>query len=240
MKPSLTRSSVRDLVLLLCCASALFRPIGAGHIATGFAMLVIGCALHVLSKGILVRNAVLCENGIYGFVRHPYYLSNYVIDSAFCVLSGNAYLLLIYPFLFFWAYGPTLRKEEALLRSFHEAAFVRHSAEVPQVFPDRTSFKDWKKILEGFSRSRITWKEIGRIARFFSLGFLLLLLHELQADGLAGLSSIVRPTWLDYDESLFAALVILLYGTSLVFLRRSRKAHDRLKPGEQDTSASRP
>ena len=239
MKSFLTRSRLRDVVLFLCCASALLRPIGTGGLAVGFALLAIGCALHLVSKGILVRNTVLCENGIYGFVRHPYYLSNYVIDSAFCVLSGNAYLLLIYPFLFFWAYGPTMRKEEALLGSLHEAAFARHSTEVPQVFPERASFRHWKSAFEGFSLTRITWKESGRIARFLSLGFFLLLIHELRADGLAGLREIIRPTRLDYDETLYAALVALLYGASIVLLSRAKKVHDRIKAGEQDAPATR-
>ena len=239
MKPFLTRSRLRDVLLLLCCASALLRPIGTGGIAVGFALLAIGCALHLVSKGILVRNTVFCENGIYGFVRHPYYLSNYVIDSAFCVLSGNAYLLLVYPFLFFWAYGPTMRKEEALLGSLHEAAFARHSTEVPQVFPDRASFRHWRSVFEGFSLTRITWKESGRVARFLSLGFLLLLIHELRADGLAGLWDIIRPTRLDYDEALYAALVILLYGASIVLLGRAKKVHARIKAAEQHTPASR-
>jgi len=223
LRPFLTRSRLRDVVLILCCASALLRPIGTGEIAVGFALLAIGCALHVVSKGILVRNTVLCESGIYGFVRHPYYLSNYVIDSAFCVLSGNVYLLLTYPFLFFWAYGPTMRKEEALLGSLHEAAFARHSSEVPQVFPERASFRQMRSLFEGFSQTRITWKESGRIARFLSLGFFLLLIHELREDGPAGLWDIIRPTHLDYDETLYAALVVILYGASIVLLSRSKK-----------------
>ena len=224
MKPLVTRSILRDIVLCACCASALFWPAGTGSVVTGFALLVIGSLLHVLSKGILVRNTVLCDEGIYGFVRHPYYLANYLVDSGFCVLSGNEYLLLIYPFLFFWAYGPTLRKEEALLGSLHEAAFARHSSRVPQVFPDRASLRGWRTVLDGFSWRRVTWKESGRIARFYSLGFLILLIHELRVDGFAGLRDIVRPTRMDYDETLSAALVVLLYGASWLFLSRSKKA----------------
>ena len=52
-------------------------------------------------------------------VRHPYYLSNFAIDYSFCVLSGNPYLLLIYPFLFFWSYQPTMSEEEHFLHSIH-------------------------------------------------------------------------------------------------------------------------
>ena len=235
MKPLVTRSILRDIVLCACCVSAFFWQAGKGSIVIGFALLAIGAILHVLSKGILVRNTVLCDKGIYGFVRHPYYLANYLVDSGFCVLSGNRYLLLLYPFLFFWAYGPTLRKEEALLGSLHEAAFARHSAHVPQIFPDRASLRDWRMIFDGFSWRRVTWKETGRVARFFSLAFFILLIHEVRADGLAGLWDIVRPTRMDYHESLSAALTVLLYGASWLLISRSKKVHRRLEARQQGT-----
>ena len=69
----------------------------------------------------MIRNRVLCTQGAYAVVRHPYYLANYLIDIGFCLASGNVYLVLAYPFLFFWAYGPTLRSEESLLASLARA-----------------------------------------------------------------------------------------------------------------------
>ncbi len=228
-KPLITRSTLRDIVLLASCISAAFLDVGRVGIAVGFSLLGVGCALHILSKGILVRNVVLSDKGIYGFVRHPYYLSNYLIDSSFCVLSGNPYLLLLYPFLFFWAYGPTLRKEEALLASRHEVAFARHSAEVPQVFPDRASLSSVKTICAEFSKRRITWKELGRILRFMSLGAFVLLIHEVRADGINGLWDMVRPTRLDYDEFLVASLAVVFYGASRIFLSRAKRTRERVE-----------
>jgi protein-S-isoprenylcysteine O-methyltransferase Ste14 len=224
MKAILTRSTIRDAVLSLCCLSALFCRVSRLEITVGFLLLAVGCLLHLVTKGILVRNVVLSEKGIYRFVRHPYYLSNYLIDSAFCLFSGNQYLLLVYPFLFFWAYGPTLRKEEALLASCHGTAFVRHSGEVPQLFPDRASLSHWRTLCEGFSRGRITWKECGRIARFVSIGFIIVLIHEIRVDGLAQVVwAVLQPTKLDYDESLIALGAVFLYGASWLFLKRARR-----------------
>jgi protein-S-isoprenylcysteine O-methyltransferase Ste14 len=222
-KPLVTRSVLRDIVLLVCSFSAVFFDLGRFDIVAGLVLLVAGCGLHILSKGILVRNVVLSERGIYGFVRHPYYLSNYVIDSSFCLLSGNPYLLLLYPFLFFWAYGPTIRKEEALLASYHEAAFARHSAEVPQIFPDRASLKRVRAIFDDFSWGRITWKEVGRILRFMSLAAFILLIHQVRADGVKGVWTIVRPTRLDYDEFVIALLTVIFYCGSRIFLSRAKK-----------------
>jgi protein-S-isoprenylcysteine O-methyltransferase Ste14 len=224
MKAILTRSIVRDLVLILCCLSALFCRITLLEITIGTILLALGCLLHVVTKGILVRNVVLSDKGIYRFVRHPYYLSNYLIDTAFCMLSGNQYLLLIYPFLFFWAYGPTLRKEEIYLLSQHGEAFSRHTTEVPQLFPDRASLTHWRSLFEGFSTGRITWKECGRVARFVSLSLIIILIHEIRIHSLTGLlGDIVRPTRFNYDESLIAISAILLYAVSLLFLNWSKR-----------------
>jgi protein-S-isoprenylcysteine O-methyltransferase Ste14 len=224
MKAILTRSTLRDIVLFLSCLSALFCDIGTLGRIVGFSILAAGCILHILTKGILVRNVTLSEKGIYRFVRHPYYLSNYLIDSSFCLLSGNPYLPVLYPFLFFWAYGPTLRKEEAYLASLHPVAFARHSEEVPQLFPDRASLRSWIAFCEGFSRKRVTCKECGRIARFLSLGLLIVLFHEIRTDGFLGtLWSIIQPNSLDYDESLIAFLIISLYGASQLFQNRARR-----------------
>jgi hypothetical protein len=96
--------------------------------------------------------------------------------------------------------------------------------------------RDWRTVLDGFSWRRVTWKETGRVTRFFSLAFFILLIHEVRADGLAGLWDIVRPTRLNYDESLSAALVVLLYGASWLLISRSEKVHRRLEAREQGTS----
>ena len=97
----------------------------------GFCLLAIGCFLHIVAKGVLIRNVVLCNRGIYAVVRHPYYLANYLIDSSLCVLSGNLYLVAAYPFLFFWSYGPTLRKEESFLASKYGDAFHERQLQHP-------------------------------------------------------------------------------------------------------------
>jgi hypothetical protein len=218
----LNRSRLRDVVLLCCFISALFYALNNVSIVIGFIMLGTGCFLHVVAKGILIRNVVLSNRGLYGIVRHPYYLANYLIDSSFCVLSGNPYLPLIYPFLFFWAYGPTLRNEEKLLNEKHSAIFLNDSFTVPQVFPDTGSLEGLKRFFEGFSRKRITAKEYSRVARFFSMGFAIILIHELKLEGLNGLQHLLIPTRNDHDEFVFMLVAATLFLFSLVLVNAVR------------------
>ena len=220
----LTRSNLRDVVLLCCFASALMYGVNNLSIILGFTLLVSGCFLHMAAKGILIRNVVLTNRGVYGVIRHPYYLANYLIDTSFCILSGNPYLLLVYPFLFFWAYGPTLRSEEKLLNEKHGDTFLNDSFAIPQVFPDRVSLGGLKKLFEGFSLKRITAKECSRVARFSSMGFAITLIHELKPEGLSGLKHLLVPTRHDYDEFVFMVAASYVLALQSYFHKSSRQA----------------
>jgi hypothetical protein len=233
-KNVLNRGRLRDVVLLCCFVSALFYGVNNIAIIIGFTMLATGCFLHVVAKGVLIRNVVFCSTGVYGIVRHPYYLANYLIDSSFCVLSGNPYLLLAYPFLFFWSYGPTLREEETLLKESYGNAFVNDSLTVPQVFPDTGSLRRLRRLFEGFSPNRITVKECSRITRFFSIGVAVTLIQQLKLEGLSGLRHLLLPTRHDYGEFLLALLAAILFTVSsvLVMSRYTNRAEgERIRQG---------
>lgn len=227
-KNLLTRSNVRDVVVVCSFASSVIYSHSIATVAIGFGLLAIGCFLHIVAKGALIRNVVLCDRGIYGVVRHPYYLANYLIDSSLCVLSGNLYLVATYPFLFFWSYGPTLRKEESFLASKYGNAFQDDSSNIPQVFPDRDSLKGWRGLFEGFSIRRITLKECSRVTRFCSLGFAIMLIH---AVNLRELAPLFHPTRNDYDGFSFMLLAAIFFFLSLVFMLM-----DRNKSGVRESS----
>ncbi len=229
----LTRSNLRDVVLLLSFMSTVFFGITTGEVIVGFLLLALGCFVHFLSKGVLVRNTVLTRRGIYNIVRHPYYLSNFVVDYGFCALSGNLYLLLIYPFLFFWSYQPTMREEEAYLQSIHGDAFIRYRSDVPRIFPDRTSLEGWRTLFEDFSWKRITWKERGRILRFWSMGLFIMLLHEFATKGLSVLTDLLHPAWHDIDTSLLVPLTIIVFMASAVvtWIANKRKSRTNSSQG---------
>ncbi len=170
----LNRANLRNLIRLLSYISVIFWAAGKGETIIAFVLLGVGCFIHYITKGVLIRNVIMCNNGIYGIVRHPYYMANYLIDTSFCLLSGNPYLLLVYPFLFFWVYGPTLKKEEKFLATTHNEPYIEYMLDVPQVFPDSYFIKYLKGILSGFSKKRISRNEIARIMRFWATGFFIL------------------------------------------------------------------
>jgi hypothetical protein len=222
----LTRSVLRDVVIMLSLGSVCLFRASPPAVIVALALLETGCFIHFVSKGVLIRNEVLCRDGIYSIVRHPYYLANYLVDTSFCVLSGNPYLVLAYPFLFFFSYGPTFRQEETTLRERHEADAVAHILGTPGVFPDRHSIFRLGRLFQGFSRTRVSGKEIGRIVRFHSMWLLILAIQVVRWSGLKVIdlhsippvpSGLALPLWL-------ALGALLLYGASTVIISRAARS----------------
>lgn len=214
----LTRRGLRDLVILLSAVSAVFYTPSPAMVSVAFVLLSLGSFIHFVSKGVLIRNEVLCRDGVYSIVRHPYYLANYLVDSGFCALSGNAYLLLAYPFLFFWSYGPTLRKEEGMLTEKHPGPSVAFILGTPPVFPDRLSIGNVGALFAGFSMRRISIKEAARIVRFYAMAFLILAVGRIAAAGSGRFHPVCEPSTL---MPLLPA--VILYALSLVILAMRKR-----------------
>ncbi len=157
-------------------------------------------------------------------MRHPYYFANFLIDWSFCQLSGNIFLVLLYPFIFFYSYGPTLRKEEQFLFDRHGDAFVKNSLETPQVFPDTGSLEGIKTIFKGFSARRITARECSRITKLCGTGLLLVLVHKVQGTGIAVFSQILLSAKGNFHEFLMVLFVVLFYFVSGIFLLVSNQS----------------
>lgn len=219
-KARLNRGNLRDIIIIAALTSILFSPPGEIPILAGFAVLAIGSLLHFLVKGVLIRNCVVCKEGIYSMVRHPYYLSNYIIDSAFCIMTGNIYLIFCYPFLFFWAYGPTFSDEESHLRSIHGEQYDSFAHNTPQVLPGSHSFPGFRQLAGGFNVGRITPNELTRIGRFWGVAFFIAMLQELRLDGL----DVLRWPELqkDWDVLVFVGLALLMFASSLMIPRNRR------------------
>ena len=162
---------------------------------------------------------MLCREGIYRLSRHPYYTSNYVIDLSFCLLSGNTYLLLAYPFLFFWAYGPTFIKEESYLSSKFEE-YSQYRLETPQVLPDGRVLGHWRDFLRGFSIKRVTRNELARVIRFWTIACFMLLLHHLRAEGLREISPL---SYRDHDRLILLACLAVLVTLQFILNRRAKE-----------------
>jgi protein-S-isoprenylcysteine O-methyltransferase Ste14 len=207
----ITRANLRNLIRFLSYTSVILFGVNNVEIAVAFLVLGAGCVVHFITKGVLIRNVVMCNNGIYGVVRHPYYMANYLIDVSFCLLSGNPYLVLVYPFLFFWVYGPTLRKEEKYLAATHNEPYIEYLLDVPQVFPDSYFTKYVQGIFSGFSKKRISRNEISRIMRFWATAFFICFLHTLKSINLH----------INLFFSVFMMLAVIFYVAS-IFVRGKR------------------
>jgi len=140
---------------------------------------------------------------------------------SFCLLSGNSYLLLVYPFLFFWAYGPTFRKEESFLTSVYED-YSQYGLETPQVLPDGATLEHWRDFFRGFSIERVTTNELARVMRFWTVACFVMLLHDLRAGGLREL----LPRY-HGDHDGFILLICVMVLTTLQFIL-GRKAKEKV------------
>jgi hypothetical protein len=217
----LNRGNLRDVIIVLAIAFSLAGPepeLISYLVPLG--VLTAGCFLHFIVKGQLIRNVVMCTEGTYAIVRHPYYLANFLIDCAFCLLSLNLYLIFAYPFLFFWAYGPHIRQEEQRLAHSHPEQFYTYCTAVPQIFPDSNSIRNLKNLLKNTSSSRITSNEVKRISRFFAVTGFIILCQEIKTDGWEELTLWHTPV--DYDFLLIVLLSVLLFLYSLMG-RRGKK-----------------
>jgi hypothetical protein len=220
-KNALTRSGLRDVIILLSVVSAFFYQVSSVRIGVALCLLVLGSFIHFVSKGVLIRNEVLCKDGIYSIVRHPYYLANYLIDTGFCVLSGNLYLLLAYIFLFFWSYGPTLREEEERLTEKHGDDSLAFMLRTPPVFPDRRSVSHLPSLFAGFSATRISSKELARIVRFYAVACLIIGVGRIGAASRPSIRLLLEPA-----VAFWLLSAILLCGVSLVALKWKKKVRE--------------
>jgi len=215
----LTRSRLRDTVFVLAVTCALFSRPTYTEIAVALVLLVVGNFVHFLTKGVLIRNEVLCREGIYSIVRHPYYLANFLIDCCFCMLSGSHYFVLFYPFLFFWAYGPTMQKEERNLAKRYNEAFLSYVLETPRVFPDRQSIRNIGSLFVGYSAKRISAKEMARIVRFCAMAILILSIGKLSEVGSFGTGLLQCPG----TDILLVSAVLLYVGSGIIMrIKRHR------------------
>jgi protein-S-isoprenylcysteine O-methyltransferase Ste14 len=131
------------------------------------ALLVAGAvALRVAAKGVLVRKTTLTQGGVYGLVRHPFYLANLLGAVGTFLLAGPlgaavaaTWLVVALPI-----YAVTIAGEEAGLARLFPDEFTRYAASVPALLPTR---------LRGAGPSaRVTWtnlraeREPPRLMRF--------------------------------------------------------------------------
>jgi len=208
-------------VLLLSLVSSAFYGITVKRQMVGFLLLLLALFLQFVLKRDPITSASRPDEEMSAGPTtgcHPY-LADRLVECGFCVLSGNPYLLSIYPLLCAWSYWASVRKE-ALFSSSRGKLRHGDGRRVSRILPNLGSRHIWRELFEGFCCRPVGWKESVGIARFVSLGLVALLIHTIRSDGLVGvLRDIVHPTLEDCHEFLFALFATLLYAASIVFGR---------------------
>lgn len=104
---------------------------------SGAALVAVAASLRVAAKGVLVRKRTVTRSGVYGRVRHPYYLANLLGSAGILLVAGLpgaaaavAWLAAATP-----VFLVTVRGEEAGLRRDHPDAWDAYAARVPRLVP---------------------------------------------------------------------------------------------------------
>jgi hypothetical protein len=147
-----------------------FVPGGAPfpHPAVPLAMIGLGALLHLASKGYLVRRARVTREGPYRWVRHPFYLSNLLLEPGLLLFAGAWWAVPVYLVIAHFAYNATMDEEEADLAAVHGDAWTAYARRVPRLVPWRGPAPRGDG--PGFSlRSLLYEREIPRLVRLVSL-----------------------------------------------------------------------
>lgn len=103
----------------------------------GVALVIVSAVLRILAKGVLVRKTTLTTGGVYGVVRHPFYLANIVGALGTFLLAGQvgaalgaAWLVVATPI-----YVVTIRGEESALARLYPSEFAGYAARVRALVP---------------------------------------------------------------------------------------------------------
>lgn len=191
--------------------------------AIGAILILLGTALHFVSKGCLRQNRQLTLSGPYRFTRNPFYLANLIVESGLLVMIGNPWVAAVYLAAWFYIYGRTIREEEAHLSSQFGEAFADYCRSVPRLFPLPGKYLKPERVTgPKFSlanRNIAEGHEIERALRLISYPLLLLAAAAVHMEGIR-----TRDAW---DADLLTGLIgftllnCLGYMISVILARRA-------------------
>ncbi|MCE9635875.1 MAG: isoprenylcysteine carboxylmethyltransferase family protein [Planctomycetes bacterium] len=128
---------------------------------TGAALVLTAAALRIGAKGVLVRKTTVTTAGVYGLVRHPFYLASMVGAVGVFAVAGplGAALAMAWLVVALPVFLITVRGEEAGLRRIHGPAWDAYAARVPRLLPTGARANDRSSVEPG-PPSRVTWANL--------------------------------------------------------------------------------
>jgi len=182
-------------------------------LAYGLPLLVLGIALQIYAKGCLQQDQVLAVSGPYGFVRHPFYLANLLIDASIAVMSGWWPLMLVFPLWWLAVYLPVMAQEDRHLATLFPNDYPAYRKAVPALLPFRRPVAGAAGGFSWKNRNIAEDTVIPRALRFLSFPLILFLAQEIKG---GGIRTLAVPTTADL---MAASAAVLLYGLSRLLTR---------------------
>ncbi|MDI6787265.1 MAG: isoprenylcysteine carboxylmethyltransferase family protein, partial [Planctomycetota bacterium] len=175
----------------------------------------------------LVRNTQLTTWGPYRFVRHPFYLANFLIDIGICSASANPYIFGIYIILFYLIYYRRMLKEEQHLTQLFPLDYPLYTKSVPRFIP--LIFKKYPKSDKGFSFSLLiaAGNEITRVTRLLIYPLVLYFLFRRFPDGIiSGYRKVYQNDiitgLINYQEIIIISIIIVFSVVSILVKTKTR------------------
>ena len=122
----------------------------------------------------------LNTQGLYGMVRHPLYLGNFLMWFSICLLVGSVWFSLCFIAAFWLYYERIMYTEEQFLRRKFGSVYLDWAQKTPAFVPK--SLK-WSRPKHAFSWKRVLKKEKNGL---FALLLLFWMFHYVQSSLLAG------------------------------------------------------
>lgn len=107
----------------------------------GFLLAIGGEGMRTWSSGYIFKNEQLAVEGPYSLLRNPLYFGSFFLGFGIVLMSGNLWLIGLYPLMFMPIYLRRIQQEEQdLIERFGEDALA-YFARVPRLVPQLSLYR---------------------------------------------------------------------------------------------------
>jgi protein-S-isoprenylcysteine O-methyltransferase Ste14 len=132
---------------LIAIVFAWFSRPGAGSMAIGIPISLLGLALRAWAAGCLAKNRELATGGPYAYTRNPLYIGTLLVAAGLAIAARSPGLATLFAVVFLLVYLPVIQNEEQHLRRIFPE-YAAYAGRVPALFP--------RLIPQATSRSKVS------------------------------------------------------------------------------------